>query len=475
MNEEVKKLIEEWHAEDQHQDIIDVLEQLPAEERDYDTICLLARAYNNTAEYAKAAELLESVREEGKEDALWNFRMGYSYYYRDNNAEALKYFNIAHELDPADEDAKFFIRRCNIELPLTVRVEKFWNWFVENECKLSYMINPESQEDAERFMEFIHEGTSLISENLNYNLGGDYEFSFAAEGWPDLFVIYPYIISRMPECLKAKWKFYPFNQGTDKSFSFRMFDADIDTERLMVRASYIENTGRFNIAYYEDSLNELPGNESDNLMWIILENTLGEGVSFKYINAIEPASEAGDDMISLLQLRNHIKETLEAHDRTFFENPKDIFSTYKLNPQKSNDLRYDIIIGSTCLESIISDYYEDSTDVFDHVNSFGAQAVFIAFPNPADSDGHDVLNLRHEIEDRISGEILDPMNLGQITGGATGSCSSYIDLIVFDVLAFADSVRHVLEQYPQCSFYMSDFRQHAQLIRLTESSEQREA
>ncbi len=470
MNEDIKTQIEEWHEGDRHQEIIDILERIPAAERDYETIGTLARAYNNIDEYAKAAALLESVRAEGEEDAVWNFRMGYSQYYLDNNVEALRCFNKAHKLEPEDDDTLYFVRQCNINVPFAGRVEKFWNWFMDNEQKLSDMISPRIQEEADDFVAFIHEGTALISENMYYNLGGDYEFSFSVEGWPDLFILYPYIISRMPECLKAKWKFYPFNHGTDKAFGFRMYGADIDTARIMVRASYIERSGQFDISYYENSLNALAKNESDSAMWVILENTLGEGVSFKYIDGIEQALESGDDMIPLSELRTHIKETLEAHGQQFFDNPKDIYSTYRLNPQESDELRYDVIIGSTCLDSVVADYYNDSTDIFDHINSFGAQAVFIAFPNPDDIDGNDILNLRHDIEDRISADILEPMNLGKVLGGASGIHSSYIDLIVYDLITFIHAVKPLLEQYPQFDCYLSDFRRNSELTRLTEAS-----
>lgn len=471
MNKDIKKQIEEWHETGRHQEIIDVLECIPATNRDYDIIGTLARAYNNIdGGYGKAAELLESIREEGEEDAVWNFRMGYSQYFLDNNAEALRYFNKANELNPEDEDTLYFIRQCNIYVPLAGRVERFWNWFLDNETKLSGMLHPKTQEDAEEFMAFVREGTALISENMYYNLGGDYEFSFSVEGWPDLFIIYPYIISCMPESLKAKWKFYPFNRGTDAAFGFRMYGADIDTSKIMVQDSYLEKTGNFHISYYAQNLNALSENESDSAMWVILENTLGEGISFKYIDEIEQVAEPKVGMIPLPELRTHLKNTLESHDRKFFENPKEIYSTYRLNPQESDKLRYDVIIGSTCLDSIVADYYNDSTEIFDHVNSFGAQVVFIAFRNPDDTEGNDILNLRHDIEDRISDEILVPMKLGQVIGGASGTDNSYIDLIVYDLITFIHAVNPLLAQYPKLSFYLSDFRQHAGLTRLTETT-----
>jgi len=469
MNEELRQQIDEWHKTDHHQEIIDTLEKIPETERDYETIGLLARAYNNTNEYVKAVELLESVKEEGKEDALWNFRMGYAQYYLDNNKDALRYFNKVKEIDPDDEDARYFISQCNQEMPFAQRVEDFWNWFVNNEKKLSDMVRPNSQEEADDFMAFIQEGTGLISENINFNIGGDYEFTFSVEGWPDLFILYPYIISRMPESLKAKWKFFPFNKGMDGSFGFRMYGADIDTAQIMVGASYQEKGKDFNITYYEKNLNALSKEESDNAFRIILEQTLGEGVSFKYIDEVEPAANIEEGMIALPELRKYIEETVKAHGHRFFENPKDLYTGYRLTPKESEELRFDVIVGSTCLEAIVADYYNDSTEIFDHINSFGAQAVFIAFPNSGDNDGQDMLNLRHDIEDRISKEILEPMNLGQVIGGATGTDGCYIDLIVYDIYAFIKVVRPLLEQYPKYSFYLSNFRQHAGLTKLTET------
>lgn len=80
MNADLIKQISEWHDADEHQAIIDTLEQLPEAERDFQAKSLLARAYNNQNAYAKAEEVLESIRLEGEDDALWNFRLGYALY-----------------------------------------------------------------------------------------------------------------------------------------------------------------------------------------------------------------------------------------------------------------------------------------------------------------------------------------------------------------------------------------------------------
>ena len=468
MNDELMKQIDEWHKAEKHQEIIDALEQIPEAERDFETTSLLARAYNNIEEYAKAAELLESVREEGAEDERWNFRMGYAQYFLNNYREALDYFSKARELNPEDEDTLSFIRQCNMALPLTRRVKEFWNWFVENEEKLSGMMNPKSMEEADAFMEFISKGTNLISEDMHFNIGGDHEFTFSVEGWPDLFIIYPYIISCMPECLKGKWKFFPFNPGKVGSFAYRVHDTDVDMGKIMVKASYDEKRENFNIRYYDKNLCALPEENSDGNFHVILELVLGEGVSFKYVNGIERASGIEEGMIALSGLRQHIEETVKSHGHEFFENPKDVYTGYQLTPKESDELRFDVIVGSTCLSSIVADYYHGSTEIFDHADGFGVQALYMVFQNGVGEDN--ILNFRHDLEDRITEEILEPGNLGVITGGATGTEYSYIDLFVYDLRAFVKKVIPLLDEYPEYSFYISDFIRNGRIHQLTEAA-----
>lgn len=468
MNDELMEQIDEWHKAEKHQEIIDALERIPEAERDFETTGFLARAYNNIEEYAKAAELLESVREEGAEDERWNFRMGYAQYFLCNYREALSYFSKARELEPENGDALSFIRQCNMAMPLTRRVKEFWNWFVENEEKLSGMMCPNSMEEADAFIEFISKGTNLISEDMHFNIGGDHEFTFSVEGWPDLFIIYPYIISCMPECLKGKWKFFPFNPGKVGSFAYRVHDTDVDMGKIMVKASYDEKRENFNIRYYDKNLCALPEENSDGNFHVILELVLGEGVSFKYVNGIERASGIEEGMIALSGLRQHIEETVKSHGHEFFENPKDVYTGYQLTPKESDELRFDVIVGSTCLSSIVADYYHGSTEIFDHADGFGVQALYMVFQNGVGEDN--ILNFRHDLEDRITEEILEPGNLGVITGGATGTEYSYIDLFVYDLRAFVKKVIPLLDEYPEYSFYISDFIRNGRIHQLTEAA-----
>lgn len=112
---------------------IHALERIPKEERDYRICYQLARAYQNFAIVGddekgtssfigdkwllKSIEILNSVKEEGKDKAEWNMRMAYGYQYlTEQEAKALPYARRWAELDLADEDALAVVKECEEEI-----------------------------------------------------------------------------------------------------------------------------------------------------------------------------------------------------------------------------------------------------------------------------------------------------------------------------------------------------------------------
>lgn len=469
MNKKLKRQIDGWTEAGEHLDVINTLEKFSPKDRDFEMTGLLARAYNNIGEYEKALKLLESTQEEGEQNTNWNFRMGYALYYLNRNKEALFHFKKTNELTPGDEDTLDFIRYCNAELPFRKRVTDFWQWFLDNETELSNMVKTPEEHGSDAIVEFIRQGTDLLSESVHFNIGGDYEFTFSVEGNTELFYLYPYLISRMPEQLKGKWHFFPFNQGTDNSFGFKMYGTTVNMADVHIAVSYREEQNDFGISFYEKNLCSLPEVQSYNAFYIMMEIVLGEGLSYQYIADVKRADKSANGMITLSELRENIIETLHTHDKEVFDNPQQVYNTYQLEPQENEELRYDVIVGNTCFEGLVSQYYQGTTELFDKISQFGAQAVFIAFPfNNGDANAEkDILNFRYKLEDGLKDEILNPEGLGILLGGAIGTGSCYVDLLLFDVHAFVEKVRPFLQNYSQYSFYLSDFRQNCNLMKLS--------
>jgi tetratricopeptide (TPR) repeat protein len=108
-----KDLLEQltlWHNEDQYEEIIIKIMEIPEAERDYDLVCHLGRALNNQDNYNEAIKYFLSVQEQGEHDSLWHFRIGYAYYYLKQYKEAIVAFEQAVALDPEDSQASMLLK-----------------------------------------------------------------------------------------------------------------------------------------------------------------------------------------------------------------------------------------------------------------------------------------------------------------------------------------------------------------------------
>ena len=102
MKEKLLEKIERLNETKNHQEIIDLIEALPTEQLDTELIGELGRAYNNVGNYQKGLEILKSIENEEGNTALWNWRVGYSYFFLKDFISAKKCFLKAHELNPHD-------------------------------------------------------------------------------------------------------------------------------------------------------------------------------------------------------------------------------------------------------------------------------------------------------------------------------------------------------------------------------------
>ena len=176
---------QKWHEKGKYQKIIDALEAIPAEERTPEMDSELARAYNNLAVpedrelYQKAISLLKPHADYFAEDYRWNFRMGYSYYYLDQEGRALPYFRKALEKLPGDEDTQKLIDACEslIALPqfsecFRERTENWWETFAEMEAELRQMMDEDK--DHTRGAELVaqmEETLNLFFDEISFEMG----------------------------------------------------------------------------------------------------------------------------------------------------------------------------------------------------------------------------------------------------------------------------------------------------------------
>ena len=122
--DELLKKIKDLSDLEKDQEIIDMIEALPAEQLNNEIIGQLARAYIKVQNYEKAIEVLKSIEKDEKNTMLWNYRMGCSYFYLKDYKKAEEYFLKAYNLEPEDENIKDFLMDIYINLSKQVKFGK---------------------------------------------------------------------------------------------------------------------------------------------------------------------------------------------------------------------------------------------------------------------------------------------------------------------------------------------------------------
>ena len=132
-SKEFFEYIEKLTDEDKYTQCIEALESIPKEDRDYNVWYQFARAYQNFAIIGdddkgthgfiadkfllKSIEVLNSIKEEGKDKAEWNMRMAYAYQYLTNEEEkAIPYAMHWAEVDPEEKYALLVVEECKEEI-----------------------------------------------------------------------------------------------------------------------------------------------------------------------------------------------------------------------------------------------------------------------------------------------------------------------------------------------------------------------
>ena len=114
--QELLKNIEQWAKAMEHQKIIDAINALPENERDYTLTCILAREYNVVQRFADAKALMESVRAEGQKDPNWFFHYGYTLYSLRRFAEAKGAFQQVLKMVPKHPNVLMLLNSCEANL-----------------------------------------------------------------------------------------------------------------------------------------------------------------------------------------------------------------------------------------------------------------------------------------------------------------------------------------------------------------------
>lgn len=344
-------------------------------------------------------------------------------------------------------------------MTLLEKADIFWEWFLEQEPRLLQILEHPTEYNPDQITELLDQGISLLSPDLRYTFGGKRQFTFSIGGQEHLFYLLPYIVSRRPMALSG-WDFYPGIPGMPgQTFQFSMFGASVPCDQVLLSMSYHPVNRAFQLEFYHPALCALEPTQSLQAFYAMLELSIGESLSWLYIDRAEPLQSPGPNMFPLSQLDGKLREALRSMDLTVAERPEDRRLRYGFDARKSIFRRFDIIEGFTSYTGLLNDYYSGRTEQFEALLGYGAKACYLSFPRDRSLSGAQTARLRYQMENALQ-QALGPtgsgLETGVVLGGALGRERCYIDLLLYHEPAFLPLARQVLAGYPY-SFSLSDF------------------
>ena len=485
---DILKQCQKWNENSEYQKIIDALEAIPAQERTPEMDSELARAYNNLgapsnrALLKKAIALLKPHEKYFEGDHCWNFRMGYSYFYLDQEGRALRYFEKALEARPGDEDTMELIDWCKkgISLPqfsqcFRERTENWWETFAEMEGSLRQMMDDDK--DHTRGAEIVAQmegALNQVFDEISFEMGFNgekYELILTPEGDKVKLFELVYFQKHASREVLEHWNILVGRQPI-RNIGLRTDDGwDISGDDVQI---WLEEQGEnsFAISAYCEKLLPMLREAEGRVWWMLTtltDQVLGEIPHMRYIDSFDVLEEPKAEPSMLMsQLPDALKERgleLSTDPEAYLES----YLGYEMKPNEDPDAdwRLDVMVGSTCCAPLINGYLNADNDFMDALHADGAVAGFFCYPLDTlrEEEGTDkIFDFRDKLEEVFTTG--DGPELLTLTGGATGLFCGYVDFIAWDIRTALQMAKKFFEDsdIPWASFHT--FRREAGTVNL---------
>ncbi len=350
------------------------------------------------------------------------------------------------------------------------RVAKFWKYFSEEEYQIREMMD--NKAEAETLLSFVESSLQIAFDKIYFEMGindeNKYELILTPEGDRARLMQLHYWLQYAPEHLWEKWNFYSTRPGKEKPGSksnLQMYGIQISEEDVTVYPEIDNERNKINIEIYSPKLMGLDEGERYSMLFIYLDQYVGELYTMEYIGYVDFVESTLDkDAVLISGLLPVIDKAIEDRQWPKFNNPTEIYSGYRMEPKENENwtLREDVFSGYTSCTPLLNEFYNGTSDRFDEAVANGVRFGFLFFENvnvPQDT----IVAFRGEIEDKIVDQAA-PYGIANSLGGATGFHFSYIDFIIYDYEAFMKIAKDVLATYNFEEMGYSDFKADAEVV-----------
>lgn len=438
-----------------YQQIVDTL-KLKNGLHGYELDVLLAHSYFEVGKeksdpnlFFVAKVILEQHREQGMQDAYWNFCYGSVLVMLDSPVDGAEHLQLALEnLDKRTKISKEALKLCEVAKfklssfffnePLTVRTQKVWESFAQHEQEMFDLLKSSQPHEARMVADrVIKQFMGRLAIEIGYQ-NKEYSLIVSPDGKPALLFPLLYFVQQAPKSISKKWKIYLGRPAKPGVTGFHLYGKDLRADNVQVWCEVVDQES-VKIQVYNEQLAQYYTEDkawANFLLRILVDYELGEVVRMHYVKEVELLQKPLDAPSFTL---NKIKKQLKTlginiiHDVELLVRAR--AHAYVAKPEKTFVPREDVINGITQCPQLVNEYIQEETESIIALEKCGVAAAFVAFA-VIDFDAKDE-EAKHETVKVVYEGLLNYLHQKCCDsyvqlGNATGDLFIYVDLLMWD-------------------------------------------
>ncbi len=331
-----------------------------------------------------------------------------------------------------------------MSLTFKERVDRFWQWFPTVAERFYETIESgQCRELADEVSQYMGETLPGLAWVFGPGENGGHSFTVSGEGMVARQLLSEYWLSRQSAC--TGWTFYQSRQPSRSLENIAIEIQEIgrvDTDSMLIQTNVDPDHEVLDIVAWHPLFSQIPDDHHAQMLFLLLDETLGEFGTQSWIGGIEIAEvkEDGIDGRTTHRMKDLPKFINDVQRYHGWEkhSPVRSYTGYSIKSQQPV-LRGDTIAGTTCIPSLVFELIEEGGRLEeDPLEGTGASLAYLQIDSAVFPSG-DEAGVRYNIEDALE-QTLEGEHLGRPLGGAAGTDSSYIDLLLIDGQRSRDAV-----------------------------------
>jgi hypothetical protein len=330
------------------------------------------------------------------------------------------------------------------EITFKMRVQRFWEWYGGAASRLYEAVGaPQSTSLVSEVSARVHE----MGPGFAWVFGpgpADQGHSFTVSGEGNLHrqLLTIFWLEQAPNI--PGWTFYPARQpGSLKGSQISIKSGKFNPVEFWITPHIDCDEQKLDITVWHPRFETMAERDRWAILFLYLDECLGEYGTQQWVGEIKLDSKRLADSMPLEELVEFLKAV--QNERGWKKRPPgESAVSYRLPEPHARFLRGDIVTGTTVHWRLISEYARAEGELADPLNGTGADYVFVALDAGFLPVGNQA-NARGVIEDALDNSLRTSKS-GRLLGGALGTESAYIDLLLFDGASSLDTLVCVLRE-----------------------------